>query len=95
MGILRKFREWRERRDGTLDGPQLTIGGQDLTITEDSGDFVAEDGSGNVVLRYDSAAGRWVMDSLSTGEASVVSEPQEANHVARKEDVDSASGYGK
>jgi hypothetical protein len=66
MGILRRFREWRERTDGTLEGPSLTINNADLTITEDGGDWVAKDGNGNVVLRYDEASGSWVMDSLST-----------------------------
>lgn len=71
MGIFRRLREWREGTGGTLQGPALGIDDTELTVTEDGGDWVAVDNNNNVVLRYDAAAGSWVMDSLKAGNVSL------------------------
>ena len=39
MGIIRRLKEWRERRDGTLEGPALSVeeidSAQSVTISDD------------------------------------------------------------
>jgi hypothetical protein len=54
------------RRFDDVEAASFSADGTGLTVTEDGGDWVAKDDVGNVVLRYDEAAGDWVMDSLST-----------------------------
>lgn len=56
-----------------LGGPginpeRVDVGDSGLSVESEGGEWVAKDEDGNTVLRYDSEAESWVMDSLSTDE---------------------------
>lgn len=42
MGIIRKLRQWREREDGTLEGPALELNGSEIFVQSTEPD--ADDG---------------------------------------------------
>lgn len=54
-----------------INPERVDVGDSGLSIEEEGGEWVAKDEDGNTVLRYDSGAGSWVMDSLKTENAAV------------------------
>jgi len=95
-GPLSRGRAWVESilSDGVPDLNTASFGvdNTNLTVTEDNGDWVAKDGNGNVVLRYDEASSSWVMDSLSTEDATVANPPDSDFDVLRRREGVQAGG---